>query len=102
LLETVRRTADDKERQEALGKLQDVLKRDVPAVFLYSPLYTFAHRDDIWGVDLGRLSLHSDRFLGMHSWYVKLDRVFVEGKGWLSFFGWLSSLFSKAPEVPAV
>ncbi len=91
LLETIRRTTEEKERSESLKKLQDVLKRDVPAVFLYSPLYTFAHRDDILGVDLGHLSLHSDRFLSLHNWYVEQDRIFAEGKNWLSFFGWLSS-----------
>lgn len=95
LLETIRSTSDDKERTDALKKLKDVLKRDVPAVFLYSPLYTFAHREDILGIELGHLSLHSDRFLTLDRWYVKQDRVFKEGKGWLSFFGWVSSLFSQ-------
>lgn len=91
LLETIRRTMNDREREDALKKLREVLKRDVPAVFLYSPLYTFAYRDDIQGVGLGHLSLHSDRFLSLYKWYVEQDRVFQSGKNWLSFFGWLSS-----------
>lgn len=93
LLETIRSTDDDKERTEALKKLKDILKRDTPAIFLYSPVYTFAHRDDVLGINLGHLSLHSDRFLSLYDWYVKQDRVFKEGKSWLRFFGWLSSLF---------
>ncbi len=93
LLETIRGTANEAERTEALKKLKDTLKKDVPAVFLYSPLYTFSHRDDILGIELGHLSLHSDRFLTLSEWYVKQERVFSEGKGWLSFFPWLSSLF---------
>lgn len=93
LLETIRGTSSEKERTGALKHLQDILKRDVPAVFLYSPLYTFAHRDDILGVDLGYLSLHSDRFLTLYRWYVQQDRVFEAGKRWFSFFHWLSSLF---------
>ncbi len=92
LLETIRKTTKEDERQTSLKKLSEVLKRDTPAIFLYSPLYTFAQREDILGVELGHLSLHSDRFLTLHRWYVKQDRVFKEGKGWLSFFGWLSSL----------
>ncbi|MBI5156352.1 hypothetical protein HZA45_03715 [Candidatus Peregrinibacteria bacterium] len=90
-LETVRRTMNDREREDALKKLREVLKRDVPAVFLYSPLYTFAYREDIQGVTLGHLSLHSDRFLSLYKWYVEQDRVFRSGESWLSFFGWLSS-----------
>jgi ABC-type transport system substrate-binding protein len=102
LLETVRRTTDDAERADALKKLRDVLKRDVPAVILYTPIYTFAHREDILGVELGELSLHSDRFLTLDRWYVKQQRVFPEGKGWLSFFGWLSSLFWQEPGLKPV
>ncbi len=93
LLEVIRSTTDEKERTDALKKLKDVLKKDVPAIFLYSPLYTFAHREDILGIDLGHLSLHSDRFLTLFKWYVKQERVFSDGTGWLSFFPWLSSLF---------
>lgn len=93
LLETIRGQTSDAERQRALNRLRDILKRDVPAVFLYSPQYTFAHRDDILGVELGHLSMHSDRFLTLYRWYTNQDRVFEAGKGWLSFFGWMSSLF---------
>ncbi|UPA22041.1 ABC transporter substrate-binding protein [Candidatus Peribacteria bacterium] len=95
LLETIRGTANETERTNALVKLKEVLKKDVPAIFLYSPLYTFSHRDDILGIELGHLSLHSDRFLTLGRWYVKQERVFADGTGWLSFFPWLSSLFAQ-------
>lgn len=93
LLEIIRGTANEDERTESLKKLKEVLKKDVPAIFLYSPLYTFSHRDDILGIELGHLSLHSDRFLTLSRWYVKQERVFADGTGWLSFFPWLSRLF---------
>jgi len=92
LLEKIRGNPTETERKEALTKLQNVLKSDVPAVFLYSPEYTYAHREDILGIDLGHLSLHSDRFLTLYKWYVHQDRIFIPGKGWTTFFGWLSSL----------
>ena len=95
LLETIRGTTTDDERTRSLTRLRTIMSTDVPAVFLYSPLYTFAHREDILGVELGNLSLHSDRFLTLHRWYVKQDRVFEAGKGWLSFFEWMSRLFSQ-------
>jgi len=92
LLEKIRGNPTEKERKDALKKLEDVMKSDIPAVFLYSPEYTFAHREDILGIDLGHLSLHSDRFLTLYKWYVQQDRIFIPGKGWTTFFGWLSSL----------
>ncbi len=93
LLETVRRTKNEQERGKALEELREVLKKDVPAVFLYSPLYTFAHHKLILGVEFGDLSLHSDRFLTLYKWYVRQARVFKDGRGWLSLFPWVPSLF---------
>jgi ABC-type transport system substrate-binding protein len=89
LLETIRRVRSEKERQNALKQLRDVLKKDVPAIFLYTPTYTFAHRPAILGVTLGRLSMHSDRLFTAASWYRHERRAFKEGVSWFSFFGWL-------------
>ncbi len=97
-LERIRGNAAPKERQELLQKLQNAFKRDVPAVFLYSPVYTFAHRDDIQGIQVGKLSLHSDRFRTLYRWYIKQDRVFQQGTGWLSFFPWMVGLMKESPD----
>ena len=91
-LETIRKTTDEKERQDSLQKLREILRNDAPAIFLYSPLYVFAHKNDIFGIELGSLSLHSDRFLTLDKWYVKNQRQFNPGVGWGSFLGWLPSL----------
>lgn len=101
LLETLRKTTNATEQQDTLRKLHDIFRRDVPTIILYSPLYTFAYRNDIEGIDLGKLSLHSDRFLTLNEWYVKKDRIFKEGEGWFSFISWLLSLVQPgaAPET---
>jgi ABC-type transport system substrate-binding protein len=88
-LNEIRETNDEDDRQKALKTLQGILKDDVPAIFLYSPVYVFAHHSDILGVELGALSLHSDRFLTLNNWYIKQERVFKNGKSWLSFPGWI-------------
>ena len=92
LLEFIRVTINDKERRDALNELRDILKDDVPAIFLYSPLYTYAHQQGIAGGSLRNLSLHSDRFLTLHSWYTEESRSFLDGKSWWSFLPWLFSL----------
>lgn len=92
LLETIRRTSDERERIVALRKLNDILKREIPAIPLYSPTYTFALDEDLLGVELGSLSLHSDRFLSLDHWYAKQERVFKPGKGWLQFIPWVMSI----------
>jgi len=92
LLEIIRQTSSEQERSEALLDLKEVLKEDVPAIFLYSPLYSFAFHKDLKGIELGDLSLHSDRFLTLHNWYLREEKAFGAGKSWWSFPGWLFSL----------
>jgi len=89
LLEVIRKTGDDKERLDALSELQDVLKEDVPAIFLYSPQYAFAYHEEVKGIELESLSLHSDRFTTIHNWYLKEEKIFKPGKSWWSFFPWI-------------
>jgi peptide/nickel transport system substrate-binding protein len=91
LLERIRQTYDPEERTQSLEELREILKRDVPAIFLYAPLYTFAFEQDLQGIDLGDLSMHSDRFLTLHKWFTKEERRFVPGKSWWSFLPWLFS-----------
>lgn len=101
LLEQIRGNTTTAQRQTLLQKLQEQFRKDVPAVFLYSPAYTFAHREDIQGIDTGKLSLHSDRFRTLYRWYIKQDRVFEPGVTWMSFFGWMFGL-GKESEPPSV
>lgn len=89
LLQEIRTTNNEQERARSLKQLQEVMKNDVPAVFLYSPQYAYAHRDKLLGVELGALSLHSDRFLTLHRWYTRQVRVFVSGQGWSRLPAWV-------------
>ncbi len=89
LLETIRETTNDSERMRALEDLRSTLSADVPSIFLYSPLYTFAVSPDVSGVSLGTLSLHSDRFLTLQKWFVRKERRLREGISWWSFIPWL-------------
>jgi len=91
LLTQIRQTFSEEERQDALSELRTVLAEDVPAVFLYSPLYTFAYHQDVHDVSIGHPSLHSDRFLTLHRWYILQERQFKPGKSVWSFIPWLFS-----------
>jgi ABC-type transport system substrate-binding protein len=92
LLLKIRQSSDGSGRKKALTDLNEIIKRDIPAIFLYSPLSIFGYRDDVGGVDIGTPSVHSDRLLTINRWYVQTDRQFKEGKSWWSFFGWLWSI----------
>lgn len=91
LLELIRTTADKEERQQSLNELKDLIKEDIPAVFLYSPLYTFAYRDEIKQVAIYNLAMHSDKFSAFNEWYVNEKRVFRVNRNWFYFLPWLFS-----------
>jgi peptide/nickel transport system substrate-binding protein len=91
LLTKIRQTRDPALRDRALTQLNALLKKDVPAIFLYSPLSIFGYRDRIGGIAVANLSLHSDRFQTMEQWYVHTRREFKDGKSWWSFVPWLFS-----------
>ena len=94
LLEQIRETSNEDLRKQTLEKLREVFREEVPAIVLYSPTYVFAVGEKILGIDLGKPSLHSDRFLSLHRWFIKQGRTFRPGKTWFSFFPWLLT-FSK-------
>ncbi|MDA1208521.1 MAG: ABC transporter substrate-binding protein [bacterium] len=91
LLEVIRETGSTEKQDLALLELREVLKEEIPAIFLYSPLYTYAYNPNLHGAVIGNPSLHSDRFLTLHRWYMKKDRSFKTGKNWLSAVPWLFS-----------
>lgn len=95
LLSRIRETSNMDSRAKALKELNEIFKKDIPAIVLYSPLSVFAHDQSLHGVTTKKLSLHADRFAHFNEWYVATERRFQEGKGWLSFIPWLFRLGSR-------
>lgn len=89
LLERIRATTDEAKRNAALKDLQSVLNKDIPAIVLYSPTYTFAYHEDVKGVNIGKPALHSDRFLVLNNWFVREERKFTNNTHWLDYPFWL-------------
>ncbi len=92
LLTRIRETSSGDSRKKALTDLNEIMKKDIPAVFLYSPLYITAYDNEIQGVRIGKLALHSDRLTSVSDWYITTERHFKAGKSWLSFPAWLITL----------
>lgn len=74
LLEAIRKTSDEKTRNEKLAELQDILISDAPAVFLYSPPYIYSVSNEIKGIDTKEIADPSRRFTGIENWYIKTKR----------------------------
>jgi peptide/nickel transport system substrate-binding protein len=75
LLETFIGQLDDTSRTQTLSSLREEMSKDFPAVFIYSPDFTYVIRDDIKNVDISGVIQPSDRFSNIASWYLYTDRV---------------------------
>jgi peptide/nickel transport system substrate-binding protein len=68
LIEDVRSTFDEEEKTEYLTDLANKLKDDVPAIFLYRPVYYYATDGKLGGIDMTGLAFASDRFESVSNW----------------------------------
>lgn len=75
-LENIRQATSSAERESEFHKAVNLIKKDFPAVFLYSLPYIYIHSEKLGGFGLKDfLITPSDRFKSVNSWYVKRARV---------------------------
>lgn len=75
LLEDARKTTNADDRAAKYVDFQNKLAADLPAIFLYNPLYTYAINEKVKGVNAEQyINIPSDRFSQIANWYVKTDR----------------------------
>lgn len=89
LLEEIRATHDEAQRQTSLGKLQDTIAADTPAIFLYTPIYSYAVHTTVNNVTVNNLAIHSDRFNTFQDWFIKQRFSFQDDASWFSFVPWV-------------
>lgn len=75
LLETARTTQDISERNEALRQFETELSSEQPAIFLYSPTFTYLVRKDITTSPIEHIIKPSERFSQINSWYMSENNV---------------------------
>ena len=75
LLEEARTTIDTTDRMKKYREFQNLVIEDVPAIFLYSPYYLYAHSKKIKGYENSIIAIPSDRLLNIEKWYVETKRV---------------------------
>ncbi|PIT88380.1 MAG: hypothetical protein COU29_01150 [Candidatus Magasanikbacteria bacterium CG10_big_fil_rev_8_21_14_0_10_36_32] len=71
ILEEARSTNDLQKRIQLYKQFQDILAKELPAIFLYTPTYNFVADKNLQGVKLDKIFVPSDRFNGLSEWYIK-------------------------------
>lgn len=75
LLDEARMIAEQNERLQKYLAFSEEIKKDIPAIFLYSPDFMYVLPEKIKGFVFGRLTTPSDRFAVVHQWYTETDKV---------------------------
>lgn len=73
LIERMRNTFDNDEKQEYAEDLAEEISKDVPAVFLFRPSYVFANDAKVKKISLKNLVYPSDRFDNITEWCIKCE-----------------------------
>ena len=76
LIEEARQTSDIKVREEKYAAFLKLVTKDRPAIFLYSPTYSYPVSNEIKGIQISRINRPSDRFWNINEWYTKTKRIF--------------------------
>jgi peptide/nickel transport system substrate-binding protein len=69
LIEAIRTTFDEEEKLEKLKELAKAIQNDIPAIFLYRPVYYYASDGKVKGIQLENMAFPSDRFCKINEWY---------------------------------
>lgn len=75
LLETARTTADTDERDAALREFAATIEEETPALFLYSPTFTYTIRTDIEPTTMHGIARPHERFANIRDWYMERESV---------------------------
>ncbi len=70
LLEKLRKEGGE----EVRSKIREMIGKDSPAVFLYSPMYLYLTPKELRGLDLA-IRKRSDRFVNVEDWYLRTRKV---------------------------
>lgn len=76
LLEKLRQVNDRDEQARLNREFEQLLKEELPAIFLYSPKYTYLLPVKIKGFKVDRINVPADRWNNITGWYIKTDNKF--------------------------
>ncbi|MFA6339013.1 MAG: peptide ABC transporter substrate-binding protein [Candidatus Paceibacterota bacterium] len=83
LLENGRLIYDKQKRLNQYKNFETEIKKDIPAIFLYSPDFIYIVPQKVKGFSIGGLAIPAERFNNVYNWYIETEKVwdiFVKNK----------------------
>lgn len=75
ILEDASVTVDEQSRIKKYAQFEDEIKKDMPAVFLYSPNFIYVVSPEIQGLSFDHIISPADRLSNVYSWYTNTEEV---------------------------
>ena len=75
LLEDIRTTSDETIRASKFAQFDQLIRADIPAIFLYMPDFIYAVPKKLKHIELSSLNTSSDRWSSVATWYEETERV---------------------------
>lgn len=75
LLEDIRTINNEFDKASKYTQFAEIIKEDMPAIFLYVPNFTYAVPKNVKGIDLDTITTASDRWNTLEDWYIDTERV---------------------------
>ena len=75
ILEDASITIDEQSRIKKYAQFEDEIKKDMPAVFLYSPNFIYVVSGNLKGLSIDHIISPADRFLNVYLWYTQTENV---------------------------
>ena len=75
LLETARETEDPQQRIDALQSFTEIVTQEQPAIFLFTPTFSYVVDNSVTVSNLSKLSTPSERFANIDTWHMAADAL---------------------------
>jgi len=75
LLSEARSTVNSTKRQTLYQTIDEEIATDIPALFLYSPLFLYEKPPQVKNITPFVIAKSADRFVDVHTWYINEDKV---------------------------
>ncbi len=75
ILEDAFTTLDETERVKKYAEFENEIRKDMPAVFIYSPDFIYVVSPSLNGLSIDHIISPGDRFANIYSWYTKTENV---------------------------
>ncbi|OHA16621.1 MAG: hypothetical protein A3C79_01710 [Candidatus Taylorbacteria bacterium RIFCSPHIGHO2_02_FULL_45_28] len=75
LLDSIRTTSDDETKDAKYIQFDQLIRSDIPAIFLYTPDFIYAVSKSLKNINIDSMTVPADRWSEITRWYIETEKV---------------------------